>query len=380
LDYDWVKEFLPRGGDAAATTTITTPESPFDLQEFGHDTIFLRGSHEESEPSGNLSSGGPEAHLESINHQSLEEQELDRANAHHLQRVESLLREDHVASSSPLEAVLENEVLVPSPIVEPSSTKPSSGAMNEEENVDSPFAPPSVPVGAPTTQSFPEKSSPVRSRSGQPIVFDAPPQQLDDITGRDECFGETRLAGQRNRERPRPAGSSAFKPPSDGPSFYGFQTQRHLQPQPHAFATPIVVRGSGRRKIRLRLQEEVRSSNSIKSSRRSLLGHLRSRSSQIMWGSRDFRDVVGDSNGEGGSKSQEGGDGGGGGGFNTSHPTTTAVDRGTISVSWFDGTSAVELQEHVRTSVIRKLRLEKGVDIEDMRILDDGSDPPEGKH
>jgi hypothetical protein len=97
-----------------------------------------------------------------------------------------------------------------------------------------------------------------------------------------------------------------------------------------------------------------------------------------MWGSRDFRDLAEDA-GNNNSGDAASGRGVGGGALSKPHPATTAVDRGTISVSWFEGTSAIELQEHVRTSVVRKLGLDKGVDIEDLRILDDSSDPPEGR-
>ena len=55
------------------------------------------------------------------------------------------------------------------------------------------------------------------------------------------------------------------------------------------------------------------------------------------------------------------------------------VDRGTISVSWFEGTSSLELQEHVNKSVLRKLKLDKGQQLDDIRILDTKVDPPEGK-
>jgi hypothetical protein len=34
------------------------------------------------------------------------------------------------------------------------------------------------------------------------------------------------------------------------------------------------------------------------------------------------------------------------------------IDRGNVIVSWFEGTSSAELQEHVRKSVIRKMNLD----------------------
>jgi hypothetical protein len=57
------------------------------------------------------------------------------------------------------------------------------------------------------------------------------------------------------------------------------------------------------------------------------------------------------------------------------------VDRGTLTVSWYEGTSTLELQEHVRNSVVRKLRLEgTTTKLAGYRILDDSVDPPEGKN
>uniref|UniRef100_A0A7S1UNJ4 Transmembrane protein n=1 Tax=Grammatophora oceanica TaxID=210454 RepID=A0A7S1UNJ4_9STRA len=53
------------------------------------------------------------------------------------------------------------------------------------------------------------------------------------------------------------------------------------------------------------------------------------------------------------------------------------VKRGKISVSWFEGTSSTELQEHVRRSVIRKMELDRSVVLDDLRIIDESMDPPE---
>lgn len=56
------------------------------------------------------------------------------------------------------------------------------------------------------------------------------------------------------------------------------------------------------------------------------------------------------------------------------------VDRGSIAVSWYEGTSSLELQQHVRKSVVRKLKLENSsVELDDMRLLDESINPPEGK-
>jgi hypothetical protein len=57
---------------------------------------------------------------------------------------------------------------------------------------------------------------------------------------------------------------------------------------------------------------------------------------------------------------------------------TQWVDRGSLTVSWYEGTSSLELQEHVRSSVIRKVRLQGTTKLADFRVLDDSVDPPEG--
>lgn len=53
------------------------------------------------------------------------------------------------------------------------------------------------------------------------------------------------------------------------------------------------------------------------------------------------------------------------------------VDRGNITISWFEGTSSSELQEHVNRSVSRKLKLGDKQTLDDIRILDTKVDPPE---
>jgi hypothetical protein len=53
------------------------------------------------------------------------------------------------------------------------------------------------------------------------------------------------------------------------------------------------------------------------------------------------------------------------------------VDRGEISVSWFEGTTSAELQEHVRSSLIRKMGIKGNIKLVDLRIIDETMDPPE---
>merc|ERR1712238_193187 len=52
-------------------------------------------------------------------------------------------------------------------------------------------------------------------------------------------------------------------------------------------------------------------------------------------------------------------------------------DRGSLTVSWYEGTSSVELQEHVRNSVIRKLGIKGTTKLLDFRVLDESTNPPE---
>lgn len=53
------------------------------------------------------------------------------------------------------------------------------------------------------------------------------------------------------------------------------------------------------------------------------------------------------------------------------------ADRGTLTVSWYEGTSSLELQEHVQNSVIRKLGLMSTTKLVDFRVLDESTDSPE---
>mmetsp|Transcript_31316 Transcript_31316/g.45645 ORF Transcript_31316/g.45645 Transcript_31316/m.45645 type:complete len:875 (+) Transcript_31316:214-2838(+) len=54
-------------------------------------------------------------------------------------------------------------------------------------------------------------------------------------------------------------------------------------------------------------------------------------------------------------------------------------DRGTITVSWYEGTTTVELQDHVRNSVSRKLKLKVGgsKQLKDIQLIDENVVPNE---
>lgn len=124
------------------------------------------------------------------------------------------------------------------------------------------------------------------------------------------------------------------------PVAYGYA---HIGPSPYATPPPFSLAG-GRRKIKLRLEEDIRVHERRQSFFARRFSHRRIDSAQS----------VDSSVGEQG------------------------IDRGSISVSWFEGTTSAELQEHVRKSLIRKVGLGENVKLVDLRILDETVDPPEG--
>ena len=74
--------------------------------------------------------------------------------------------------------------------------------------------------------------------------------------------------------------------------------------------------------------------------------------------------------------------------LNSPATTTNSVvnmDRGTITVSWYDGTTSSEMQEHVFGCVLRKLNQHgvggssSKVKLDDVRLLDENVEPHEGK-
>jgi hypothetical protein len=147
-----------------------------------------------------------------------------------------------------------------------------------------------------------------------------------------------------------PSGEHAFLPPVHPQhGHYGYPIQ--MQGIPHAMMQPMsqmmapvpvpvaAAAGGGRRKITLRLEEDAKDA-----SRKSFFFRRRSRS--------NFDSLQ--------SIEEHG------------------IDRGNVTVSWFDGTSSVELQEHVRKSVVRKMQLPTSTQLVDLRILDQSVEPPEG--
>ena len=161
------------------------------------------------------------------------------------------------------------------------------------------------------------------------------------------------------------AGSLQHPPPP----VYGYGL-RSTDQTPAAHMISTMNRGSGRRKIKLRLQEEVRNpTSSIKRHFRSssLLGTIRKSSTRMLRFGGSLRTSSFDTDD-----------------LDSSLPAELykTVDRGSISISWFDGTSSLELQQHVRKSVLRKVQLinDAVVDIDDQRIFDESYSPPEGSY
>lgn len=139
-------------------------------------------------------------------------------------------------------------------------------------------------------------------------------------------------------------GEQAFLPPGYQHHGYGYPMQmQHGMHPAQMMATqlpaPAPPSGSGRRKITLRLQED-----DTDSSRKSFFFRRSSKSSV-----KSLQSIV-----------------------------EAGIDRGTVTVSWFEGTSSTELQEHVRKSVVRKMNLDSDGKLSDLRIIDQSEDPPEG--
>jgi hypothetical protein len=146
---------------------------------------------------------------------------------------------------------------------------------------------------------------------------------------------------------------------------------KNIESRAHANSNLLTY--GGRRKITLRLEEDIlkpQRHRKTRSFQNVILGHIRRESSNMIFGSRrnqsmsSFGDLDSFDENDGVQYSQ--------------------VRRGKIAISWFEGTSSLELHEHVRQSIVRKLvRLEgvsSNVKIEDLRIIDETVDPPEGKN
>ena len=145
---------------------------------------------------------------------------------------------------------------------------------------------------------------------------------------------------------------------------------------PHAAAhngNPIMVhapaqQNSGRRTMKLRLLEEIQTvldqNGASEGSRRSIFARvsvLARRNRTMSMGDYELDDnqeVEPDS---------------------SPQRVKTTEDRGELTISWYDGTSAVELQDHVRKSAEIKLRLGRKKLLLNLRVIDENVTPPEGK-
>ena len=137
-------------------------------------------------------------------------------------------------------------------------------------------------------------------------------------------------------------------------SYHPYPTPPHTHPYPPAPAPmpQTVIMGTpsvGKRKIHFRLMEEVPVATSKRYSvRPSFLSFRRTSSRNLLTASP------------------------------VAEEPPEHLDRGRVTVSWYEGTTTLELMEHVRNTVIRKLGLGGTTKLTDIRILDEGSNPPEG--
>jgi hypothetical protein len=132
--------------------------------------------------------------------------------------------------------------------------------------------------------------------------------------------------------------------PFPGYAMHSFQP---MHPQ-----TSLMMRGGGKRRIHLRLAEDVPQPVD----RRTLFGSFRRPNR------RSFTFPT---------KSQLSD-------FNSPTMELQSIDRGSMTVSWYEGTTSLELHEHVRTSLIRKLGLKGTMKLDHFRILDETVHPAEG--
>jgi len=123
----------------------------------------------------------------------------------------------------------------------------------------------------------------------------------------------------------------------------------------------------GRRTMKLKLMEEVRTDGLLQNegSKKSIFSRVSvlARRTRSM-GSSDDLEVREQSEMEVNSGSPQ-------------KMKTTAVDRGEVTISWYDGTSTVELHDHVRKSVETKMRIGRKKLLLNLRVIDESTDPPE---
>lgn len=155
-----------------------------------------------------------------------------------------------------------------------------------------------------------------------------------------------------------------------------------------------IISPPGRRSITLRLLEEVDNDSSNSSTTTSLtpfkrlnLRRFRSLSlSTVMVPLNENKIDMTDRSNNNVNNSNSSGSNNNNSGSETNE-TTSIIDRGIISVSWYEGTTSAEMQEHVFNCVLRKLKTGSGSSsrigggkkmLEDVRLLDESVVPHEG--
>jgi hypothetical protein len=146
-------------------------------------------------------------------------------------------------------------------------------------------------------------------------------------------------------------------------------------------------RSTGRRSITLRLIEEIDSSSELNKLitpfKRLNLRRFRSLSLSTVMVNESKIDMTDRSNNGGGKNNNNSNDinNNNSGSNNGEH----LIDRGIISVSWYEGTTSAEMTEHVFNCVLRKLRSGSSSSsskekrrLEDVRLLDESVVPSEG--
>lgn len=154
---------------------------------------------------------------------------------------------------------------------------------------------------------------------------------------------------------------------------YTTATPHALPHPPHAArnVNPVMVhtpstQNHGRRKMNLRLVEDIHTTmdhNNNEGSKKSIFSRLARRTRTMSIGSHD-----GDENNN--DNQEEAMDG-------SPHRLKTTQKHGEIAISWYDGTSAMELQDHVRKSVETKLRIGRKKLLLNLCMIDESVEPPE---
>lgn len=111
-----------------------------------------------------------------------------------------------------------------------------------------------------------------------------------------------------------------------------------------------------RRKMKLRLREEIHEEIGKDNVKTSLLKRLARRTISI--GSSDEFEIY--------DKHEV---------VDEQHQNVSGLDHGEISISWFDGTSAIEISDYVRKSVESKLRIGRKKLLLNLQVIDDSTEP-----